>query len=304
MSDKLNTCHHLYDDGGTCNSAAVTGQNYCAYHLRYRARQLRNAQIRARNQRFDLKLPPLEDMFAVQSALNQIVEAAAADMIDLKRAQFLLSALRAAGKFLLARDKWPARIPHSDQPVPATAVDLAAEYGLPRDLDLATPPDVAFPQTPQGAPPLSPDFGDRVGVTASPTSNCSPTTDNCFSSPMPTVDYCDHGPGCPEHTIRVDYPETPELAELREIKAAQGMDAAIERYKQQQRNHRRREVTVGRKRYAAIALEKNMRLAAERLAEQKLAERETQEKLTAKKPPASVSVETVETSEAKEVATA
>ena len=57
------------------------------------------------------------------------------------------------------------------------------------------------------------------------------------------------------------------------------MDAAIERYKQQQRNQRRRQVAVGRKRYAAIALEKNLRLAAERLAEQKLADR---------KPPASV----------------
>ncbi len=88
---------------------------------------------------------------------------------------------------------------------------------------------------------------------------------------MPTVDYCDHGPGCPEHTIRADYPETPELAELREIKATQGMDAVTERYKQQQRNQRRREVKVGRKRYVAIALEKNMRLAAERLAERKLA---------------------------------
>ena len=296
MSDKLNTCHHLYDDGGACNSAAVTGQNYCTYHLRHRARQLRNAQIRARNQRFDLKLPPLEDMFAVQSALNQIVEAAAADMIDLKRAQFLLSALRAAGKFLLARDKWPARITHSDQPVPATAVDLAAEYGLPRDLDLATPPDVAFPPSAAGAPPLSPDFGDRVGVTASP-------TDNCFSSPMPTVAYCKHGPGCPS-TPSASTTRDPELAELREIEATQGIDAVSDRYKQQQRNQHRRHMNTSRKRYAAIALEKNLRLAAERLAEQKLAERDAQEKLAAKKPPASVSVENAETSEGKEAATA
>jgi hypothetical protein len=38
-----------------------------------------------------------------------------------------------------------------------------------------------------------------------------------------------HGPGCPEHTIRADYPETAELAELREIQATQGMDAIVER---------------------------------------------------------------------------
>jgi hypothetical protein len=108
---------------------------------------------------------------------------------------------------------------------------------------------------------------------------------------MPTVDYCKHGPGCPEHTIRADYPETPELAELREIQETQGMDAATARYKQQQRNRHRREVVVGRKRYAAIALEKNMRLAAERLAEQKLAERAAAqnvelEPIETRKPPA------------------
>ena len=42
---------------------------------------------------------------------------------------------------------------------------------------------------------------------------------------MPTVAYCEHGPGCPEHTIRADYPETPELAELREVYATQGLEA-------------------------------------------------------------------------------
>ncbi len=293
----INTCHHLYDNGGACNSAAVTGRDYCAYHLRFRARQLRIAQTRARNERFDLKLPPLEDMFAVQSALNQLVEAVAADMIDIKRAHFLLSSLRAAARFLLARDQWPAGIAHCDQPGPA--IDLVAEYGLPDDLDLNTPPEVAFPPPdpqgvilsgggasfappeskdplfspqPLGAPPLSPVFGDRVGADL---------------PPMPTVDYCQHGPDCPEHTIRADYPETPELAELHEIRETQGMDAAIERYKQQQRNQHRRHVAAGRKRYAAIALEKNLRLAAERLAERKLAEKQAQEELAAKKPPAS-----------------
>ena len=80
------------------------------------------------------------------------------------------------------------------------------------------------------------------------------------------------------------------------------MDAAIERYKQQQRNHRRREVAVGRKRYAAIALEKNMRLAAERLAERKLAERASQENIVGKKEPASVTTVTPVQEEAKSIA--
>ena len=141
---------------------------------------------------------------------------------------------------------------------------------------------------------------------------------------MPTVDYCDHGPGCPDHTIRVDFPITPESIELREVFETGGEAALVARHKQQQRNQRRRQVAVGRKRYAAIALEKNMHLAAERLAERKLAERAAQKDLgcpippsvvrggsfptdnhdaAAKKPPASAAI-TGETIATKEVATA
>src|SRR5271165_7614796 len=113
----------------------------------------------------------------------------------------------------------------------------------------------------KGALPLSPAFGDRVGSTVPDL------------SPMPTVAYCKHGPGCPEHTIRADYPETADLAELREIKATQGDEAMGIRYKQQQHNQHRRHMNTSHKRFAAIALEKNLRLAAEKLAEQKLAQR-------------------------------
>lgn len=174
-------------------------------------------------------------------------------------------------------------------------INLTAVYGLPNDLDLGTLPEVAFPPL----PPTSSDLSSRAQAAASAAGVEGPA----FSpSPMPTVDYCQHGPGCPEHTIRADYPETPELAELHEIQATQGMDAAIERYKQQQRNHRRREVAVGRKRYAAIALEKNLRIAAERLAERKLAEKQAQQDLAARKPPASVA--SSDTIAAKEEATA
>ena len=40
------TCKHSYDTGVTCNSAAATNRDYCPYHLRHRARQLRMAQAR------------------------------------------------------------------------------------------------------------------------------------------------------------------------------------------------------------------------------------------------------------------
>src|ERR1019366_7058011 len=100
---------------------------------------------RARNQHFDLKLPPLESMYAVQSALTQLGEALAADMIDPKRAQQLLSVLRLASRNLLHSEKWQPSVYHTEIAAPALSVDFAAEYGLPRDLDLDTPPEVAFP---------------------------------------------------------------------------------------------------------------------------------------------------------------
>ena len=155
------TCTYIRDDGNICNSAAVTDRNLCLYHLEHRARLMRMAQYRARGQRFYLQLPPLESMHAVQSALTQLSEALAADMIELKRADRLIRVLNIASRNLLKADKWPASPYHSDQPAPA--VDLAASYGLPNDLDLSTPAEVAFP-------PLNSDLSSRAQAAAS---NCS-----------------------------------------------------------------------------------------------------------------------------------
>ena len=93
MSEPLRLCKHIHDTGRTCASAAVKDQNYCAFHLHHRARLMRMAQYRARCEQFSLRLPPLEDMFAVQSALNQLVEAVAADMLDLTTSCRYLSRL-------------------------------------------------------------------------------------------------------------------------------------------------------------------------------------------------------------------
>jgi hypothetical protein len=88
---------------------------------------------------------------------------------------------------------------------------------------------------------------------------------------MPTVAYCKDGPGCPDHTIRADFPITPENVEVYEVFQTLGSAAAAIRGGQLQRNSQRRHLRSDRKRFAAIALERNMRLAAERLAAEKLA---------------------------------
>ena len=54
-------------------------------------------------------------------------------------------------------EKWQTNLYHSDQPA---EVNIAQEFGLPRDLDLDTPPDLAFP------PPDS-DLSSRAEAAAS-----------------------------------------------------------------------------------------------------------------------------------------
>jgi hypothetical protein len=240
MNQPLRTCSHIQETGDTCDSVAAKDQKYCPHHLRYRARQLRMAQARARCERFHVQIPPLESMYAVQSALSQLAEALAADMIDPKRANSLLSVLRLVSLNFRHPEKWQTNLYHSDQPA---EIDIAQEFGLPRDLDLDTPTEFAFPDlspraeaaasavgvegpafSSPGAPPLSPDFGDRVGAT----DNRPPTTDN--------LDF------------RPDSPVSPEFLELRDITRIQGSEAATLRYRELERNRARRELRSDRRR--------------------------------------------------------
>ena len=142
------TCTHTDDTGHTCQSAAVKNRDYCGFHLRYRGRLLRQAQYRARHQRFDITLPPLDSLCSIQSALCQVAEALAADMIDPRRAQGLLKALRFAKENLRDALKdnaaWPPSPYHSED---AAAYDnFESDYGLPENLDVSVPPDVSFPR--------------------------------------------------------------------------------------------------------------------------------------------------------------
>jgi len=264
-------CKHTHDDGRACGSAAAKDRDYCNYHLGYRARQLRIAQARARGERFDLKLPPLESMHAVQSALTQLGEALAADMIDLKRADRLMRLLNIASRNLLKSDKWPAGIVHSDQPGPA--VDLAAEYGLPENLDLDTPPEVAFPQLDtggKGAPPLSPDFGDRVGVVGG-------VARSPLFPEIPPPYVRDYNAEAEAAFFEV----TPEGLELNDILKTQGYKAMERRACEHRRNEERRKqrklFRANYEHYAAVAKTKNIERAAEKL----LAQRQAAEKAAA-----------------------
>lgn len=277
------TCTFLYDTGGVCQSFAVKNHRYCAAHLRHRASLMRIARSRARNEPFHLTLPPLESMPAVQSALSQLAQAVAADMVDLQRTDRLIRLLSLASRNLLKADKWPtASVFHSDQPA---EVDLAADYDLPDDLDLARRPEDVFPSPPDvlsSRPnPLAlssrPEGAPAPGVEG-------PAFPSLIDDPsLPELplsgNYCSdhHSRECECNRIRTDYPVSPETVEMFETSQTLGPDAAAARHKQLMRNRERRHLNRERKRYEAIALEKNMRRAAEIIAERKLAERAKQE---------------------------
>src|ERR1035438_7314082 len=196
---KFKTCTFVNDTGYLCQSAAVGGREYCCYHLRHLGRQMRRAKQRARGERFDLHLPPLENMHAVQSALSQVVEALAADMIDPKPAHQLLLALRRAATNFRHPEAWRASAYLNDQSAafPASYEEFEADYGLPEGLDLSTPPEVAFPlpnlQRRKGALPLSASRADRVGTDGPPTKLATSST----SLPCPPSPIAKTGPAAP-----------------------------------------------------------------------------------------------------------
>ena len=143
---ELKTCHHSFDNGSFSKAPALRGRDYCCYHLNHRGRLMRIARERAQNERLFLALPPLENMHAVQSALSQVLEAVAADMIDLKRAQFLLAGLRHAASNFKNPKAWLPSAYVNDPEAPGLEAypEFEAEYELPNNLNLAIPPEVAF----------------------------------------------------------------------------------------------------------------------------------------------------------------
>jgi hypothetical protein len=261
------TCTHTYDSGRTCKSAAAKGREFCGYHLHYRGRLLRRAQSRARHQQYDIILPPLDTLCSIQSALSQVAEALAADMIDPRRAMGLLKALRFAKENL--RDGLKDDSAHwHDTPYltqDAAAYDnFEAEYGLPKDIDITTPPEVAFP------PPAVILSEERSDESKDPYHSIHRDRAPLIPEiPPPVVrDYT------AEAEIAI-FESTPEDIELMEIMKEQGYKAMESRAREHQRNAdrkmQRKLFRANYVRYVAEAKLKNIQRAAEKLLAERLA---------------------------------
>jgi len=130
----------------------VGGRRYCYNHLRLRGQQMRMARALARREPYPLMLPSLEDMNAVQAALDHVTAAVAAGLVEHSRAKELLYALQQAANNLRFIDRLAEKA--AKQPSAAAAgepprmveeyPEFEAEFGLPPGLDLALPPQVAF----------------------------------------------------------------------------------------------------------------------------------------------------------------
>jgi hypothetical protein len=141
-------------------------EHYCYFHYNHRVRRMKIAQARASGERVWLDLPPLEDMRAVQSAISQVVEAVAADVIELKRARALLTALRLAAYNFKTAQAWTDRshfeVDEWQESVTSQPASVS-EDGLPPNIDLDADPEEAFPppKPKPGAPPSARFIGQK-----------------------------------------------------------------------------------------------------------------------------------------------
>ncbi len=142
------TCRHLKENGCLCGSLAINGRDFCGFHLRERGRRLKMARARARGQRLRLQLPPLEDLYAVQVGIMQVLSALGSGQLEESVASLMLSGLRQASTNSRCPQKYwnRNRFELPDDEGLETYGDFEAEFDLPDGLDPDTPPEVAFPE--------------------------------------------------------------------------------------------------------------------------------------------------------------
>lgn len=174
------SCNHLKENGTYCRSAALRGRDYCYFHSRLRARRLAMQQAKSQNKSWRLNLPALEDMHAVQSALMEVLDALAAGCLSERRASLLLYGLQQAASNLRSPMGWSSLSGFEIDPEVESRAEsypaLEAEFGLPKRLNLDTPPEKAFPPMPAPAQPAA-----------------SATTDDTAQQPRPSASARDTG---------------------------------------------------------------------------------------------------------------
>src|SRR5271166_2298000 len=178
-------CHHAMESGFYCQSPALRDRRYCYSHQRLRGQRLRMARAIARRQPYRFDLPALDDLFAVQAAVEHVARALGAGLLERRQAGTLLYALQQSAinhriLALVQMDAASSAGPALSNPTlsptpgekggaPADRVEqkrlveeypqFEAEFGLPPGIDLSQPAHVVFPPPEQvwqvvPAPPM------------------------------------------------------------------------------------------------------------------------------------------------------
>ena len=166
-------CHHVMESGFYCQSPALRDRRFCYSHLRLRGQRLRMARAIARRQPYRFDLPALDDLFAVQAAVEHVARALGAGLLERRQAGTLLYALQQSAinhRILALVQMNTASVnstlsnPTADRMGQARLVEeypqFETEYGLPAGLDLSQPAHVVFPPPEQvwqvaPAPPMA-----------------------------------------------------------------------------------------------------------------------------------------------------
>jgi hypothetical protein len=160
----IKTCHHIRMNGERCGSVATTGRDYCYVHLQDRGCRLKMARARARGQPWHLDLPLLEDLYAVQVSLTQVIMAMADGHIDRSLGGVMLYGLQqAATNLRLPKEVWEGSY-HFDDAKEVEWPGFEKEHGVPQGFDVDTPPEEAFPakQEPAAVPIMVGPRGEAV----------------------------------------------------------------------------------------------------------------------------------------------
>src|SRR5271165_5117758 len=177
-------CHHAMENGFYCQSPALRHRRYCYSHLRLLGQRLRMARAIARRQPYRFDLPALDDLFAVQAAVEHVARALGAGLLERRQAGTLLYALQqsAINHRIMALLQMntasvnpslsnPTLSPKEGEEGGAPAgrmeqkrlveeyPEFEAEFGLPPGIDLSQPAHVVFPPPEQvwqvvPAPPM------------------------------------------------------------------------------------------------------------------------------------------------------
>ena len=244
------TCHHVHPTGALCQSPPLRNRDYCHFHLDQIGRQMRAARARARHLPARLKLPLLEDPFAVHVAIMQMGDAIMHNEIDVQRGRLLLSLLRVADSNLKTMRDWehePLFVAHEGEEEIVDWPGFEQENELPEGFDLSVDPEVAFPPPPVPVNPAA----DLSGATV-PDSALRARIRRALGDAETAI------PG-------TDYHLSADDMELIEAYERGGEAAGLKCADKIDREQRRRQRRLERAHYEELARNRNIQLAAEKL---------------------------------------